>query len=79
MELEWRVLRGGGYEYVRAYPTNFGSKRRTIQLAIVVCCRDTDTMQVHYRAKAGTNEAVRFDTKEGAMRWVEATVILQQE
>jgi hypothetical protein len=36
-------------------------------------------MQAYYRAKAGINEAVRFDTKEDAMRWVEATVVLQQE
>jgi hypothetical protein len=36
-------------------------------------------MQVHYSAKIRGNEAVQFDTKEDAMRWVEATVVLQQE
>jgi hypothetical protein len=36
-------------------------------------------MQAYYIATVSGDEAVRFDTKEDAMRWVEATVILQQE
>jgi hypothetical protein len=36
-------------------------------------------MQAYYRATVLGSEAGRFDTKEDAMRWVEATVILQQE
>jgi hypothetical protein len=36
-------------------------------------------MQAYYRATVLGIEAGRFDTKEDAMRWVEATVILQQE
>jgi argininosuccinate synthase len=78
MKTGWSIVRGE-YAYVRTYPTNFGSRRRTIQLAIVAGCRDINTMQVHYRATVRGNEAVRFDTKEDAMRWVEATVVLQQE
>jgi hypothetical protein len=79
MEAEWSVLRGGGYEYVRTYPIRFVSKKHSIRLAIVAGCRDSDTMQAYYRATVLGSEAGRFDTKEDAMRWVEATVILQQE
>jgi hypothetical protein len=78
MEAEWSIIRGG-HAYVRTYPTNFGSRRRTIQLATVAYCRDSDTMQAYYLATVSDNEAVRFDSGEDAMRWVEATVILQQE
>jgi hypothetical protein len=82
MEVEWSVLRGGGYEYVRTYPTKFGNlgtKKHRVRLAIVAGCRDSDTMQAYYRATILGSEAVRFGTKEDAMRWVEATVVLQQE